>query len=511
MNPPDSMTTRFDHPQHARSVLLEAAVTLLCLNVPMSALANTTVDLATNTDVLRIDAMNVADRAGVRAATCDINGDGLDDLVVGADRAEPNEPRNDSGEVYVIYGRRGAWSGVSSFAIAPDVSITGQNATDDLGYGVACGDVNGDGFGDMLLCAPWAIRPSGHGLAHLILGGASLPPTIDLLTSPGIPIYGGTPFGQLCQSPEIADINGDGRLDLILDDHDGPAPSGTVHTGRIYILIGRPNWPSSIVLHPTGADVIIFGKPDADDFAFNLAVGDWDSDGMAEIASVSRLGDGPLETRTSAGDIYVLRGRTNWPSAIDLATSAPDTFVWGADAIDLAGGAQGLRFGDLDSDGTNEIIIGSRAADSVGNARLDAGEIRIVEHSATLPTQIDLAARYDRAIWGAASGDQSGSRVLTDDVNGDGVRDLVTDHPLGDGPNDTRPNAGQLDVVLGGGEFSYQSRPGVQLTGHARVRAIEWGCAGAESARGPEWRWDQGTDRQLRCRQQLRSECGLDS
>lgn len=449
-----SRTVREAQLVYARAVLLLAPVTIVCLISCTSSLAGSTIDLATNTDVLRIDAIDVADRAGVRAAACDINGDGIDDLVVGADRAEPNVPRNDSGEVYVIYGRRGAWSGVSSFATAPNISITGQNATDDLGYGVACGDVNGDGYGDMLLCAPWASRPSGSGLAHLLLGGPSLPSTIDLLTNPGIPIYSGTPSaGGLCTSPEIADMNGDGRLDLILNDHDGPAQSGTNDTGRVYILFGRASWPASIVLNPTGADVIIYGKPDTDDFAFNVAVGDWDGDGKADIASVSRLGDGPNETRTNAGDIYFLRGRTNWPNSIDLASSAPDKFIWGADVSDLAGGAQGLRFGDLDNDGTNELIVGSRTADSVGNSRPDAGEIRIVEHSATLPAQIDLAVRFDRVIWGPTSADQCGTNVFVGDVNGDGVSDLFTDQRFGDGPNDSRTNAGELDVLPGSSSF----------------------------------------------------------
>lgn len=118
----------------------------------------------------------------------DVNGDGFDDLLIGANHSN-------AADSYVIFGKAAlpaaivlANLGSAGFRIFGDV--------DGIGFSVSgAGDVNGDGFDDLLIGAHGAELLSGGtdaGTSYVIFGGAALPATIDLLTlgSAGVTIFG---------------------------------------------------------------------------------------------------------------------------------------------------------------------------------------------------------------------------------------------------------------------------------------------------------------------------------
>ena len=413
------------------------------------------IDLATDSDAVRIDAEELTDGLGVQAAACDVNGDGIEDLLIGDYIADgPNNSRNDCGEAHLVLGRRSRWQGPLQIASLRSLRVIGQETTDRLGWGVACGDLNADGYDDLVLCAPNAVRSGGgswtEGQAHLIFGSPTLSGEIDLLTDPGVLIAGGFFDGALCYNPAIADLNGDGTDDLILDDIRALDLAETGIGGRVYVLFGRTEWPAALNLKQGDADVTITGKR-GDVLGANLTAGDLDQDGIADLVISARLGDGPTDQRENCGDIHILRGRPSWPPLIDLAVEWPDLFVYGVDPGDQSGASHGLAVGDLDVDGTAEVEIGARLSWGRNNSGKFTGEFLALELGATWPTPgvVDLAETHDALIYGADTGDQFSSTTCVGDLNGDGQDDLLNSNHQADGVDNGRSGAGEVTAFLG--------------------------------------------------------------
>ncbi len=129
----------------------------------------------------------------------DVNGDGFDDLLIGAPRADASgNSKPNAGESYVIFRRRSrcrrrsiwpAWA-------RPELPFSVRTPRTTAPSVSGAGDVNGDGFDDLLIGAPFAdalgnSKPDAGG-SYVIFGGAVLPGTIDLanLGSAGITIFG---------------------------------------------------------------------------------------------------------------------------------------------------------------------------------------------------------------------------------------------------------------------------------------------------------------------------------
>ncbi len=391
---------------------------------------------------------------------CDFNGDGIDDLLVGDDRADaPDGLRPSSGEVIVVFGHRRAWSGSQNMRDVADIRIIGERATDDLGRALTCGDVTGDGTDDLLICAPFADRDRDgtwtSGQAHLIPGGSTLPAFIDLAITPFTVIRGTIYEGALCYKPTTGDVNGDGTPDLILDDGYSRERTTTKRAGRIYVLFGRASWPSEIDLRNQNADVTIYGtQPQG--FADETAVGDLTGDGIDDLAVCARLTDGAAGNRKDSGSVMLFRGRTTWPSFIDLLSASPDTTIWGVDIGDQVGTNEGIRIADLVGDARRDLLLGTYLADGRTNTASLTGETRIVTPGSSLPLTIDLATQTQHVIWGADTGDRSSTSLVTGDLDTDGRTDLVVTATHADGPDGTRTDAGEIVVYYGRNSMPFE-------------------------------------------------------
>ena len=154
-------------------------------------------DLATldGTNGFRLIGIDAGDSSGISVSSAgDVNGDGFADLIVGAPGAEAPARRLRVGESYVVFGKA-SWAGTPSLDLATldgtnGFRLIGIDACDRSGYSVSsAGDVNGDGFDDLIVGAP-SVGPEPYatkGESYVVFGKASWAgtPSLDLATLDG--------------------------------------------------------------------------------------------------------------------------------------------------------------------------------------------------------------------------------------------------------------------------------------------------------------------------------------
>jgi hypothetical protein len=352
--------------------------------------AETTIELSTYGEALRLRANQMGDSFGAVASRCDVNGDGLDDVVISANDADgPGDTRGLAGEAYILYGRRQRWTGEQSIGQIHDVVIYGRLAGDNLATHLACADIDGDGYDDLVLGAFSADANNGQrvdsGQVQLVFGAAALPAVIDLATATHTTIWGAASGYLSGRVVAAGDINGDGFADVVVNARNAPGKGGTpANTGRAYVVLGRSSWPSLIDLL-NQADLTIYGAEASDRISESLMTGDLDRDGTAELLVGSTAASGPGNIRPGGGELSIFRGQVSWPLEIDLAATAPTTVVFGADNFDRWGGHRAVRIGDVDGDGSMDLLVGGNGADGATNTASSAGESRTVEFGAVFP------------------------------------------------------------------------------------------------------------------------------
>jgi hypothetical protein len=399
-------------------------------------------DIAAGRGGFKIQGENAGDTAGISvSAAGDVNGDGIDDVIVGAHYSDSS-----AGAAYVVFGRSdGFTSLVDLDAIAAGsggFKIQGENEHDFAGHSVAAaGDVNGDGIDDLIVGAP---QPSiASGVAYVVFGrtgGFATPVDLDAIAtgSGGFKIQGENRYDYAGLSVSAAgDVNGDGIGDLIVGalDHDY---SGRHYAGAAYVVFGRTGGFTS----PVDLDDIAAGSggfkiqgENAGDFAGASvsAAGDVNGDGIDDlIVGASRnYNSGGFD----AGAAYVVFGRAGgFASPVDLAGIAASRGgfkILGENEGDYAGFSVSAA-GDVNGDGTDDLIVGAPLNDS-GGYRAGAAYV-VFGRTGGFARPVDLdviaAGRGGFKIQGENAGDYAGHSVsAAGDVNGDGIDDLIVGAP----------------------------------------------------------------------------------
>ena len=440
----------------------------------------------------------------------DVNGDGYADLIVGARFGAAIV-----GEAYVVFGKAADPSDPfgspdsdnrqvvdsTNLAAADGFIIQGDAANDNAGHSVSsAGDVNGDGYTDLIIGAPYG-DPDGDrsnaGEAYLVfgkatgfgsdMGGRQVIDLGDLAAGDGFIIRGDTAGDRAGNSVSGAgDVNGDGYADLIIGALLGD--DGGDDAGEAYVVFGKPD--NFGVAEGGGrvidlssleaADGFVIQGDTAGDFAGGRHIssaGDVNGDGYADVIIGARGGD---DGGTDAGEAYVVFGKASdfgsppdstGRRVVDLTNlSAADGFIiQGETAYDGAG--QGISgAGDLNGDGFDDLLVGAPRGDDGEPADEDDdyGEAYVVFGKSTGTSNTfgelvgsrrvvdltDLSAADGYTIRGDAADDRAGYSVsVAGDVNGDGYADLIIGANLADvtNPDGTpRTDAGEAYVVFGG-------------------------------------------------------------
>lgn len=336
-----------------------------------------------------------------------------------------------------------------------NVTLSGAAAGDTSGFSVAsAGDVNGDGFADVVVGA-FDADPRGRtdaGSSYVVYGQAS-PRDIDLasLGSAGFRIDGAAP-GDLSgyAVASAGDINGDGRADVIVGAPwaDPGAPART-RAGTSYVIYGQALHADVDLASLGSSGFRIDGALASDQSGTSVAsAGDMNGDGLADVM-VGAPNASP-RARSGAGSTYAIYGHVA-PSNVDLGSLGSRGFrIDGAAGGDHSGSSVAPA-GDVNGDSRPDIIVGAPDASPGSPSRTGAGSSYVI-YGAPTRTSVDLGSvsfpLIGFRIDGAEGGDNSGFSVSSaGDMNGDGRADVIVGAPFAS-PS-SRNHAGSSYVIYG--------------------------------------------------------------
>jgi hypothetical protein len=409
----------------------------------------------------RIDGASANDGSGrAISAAGDINGDGVDDLLIGAFGADSNG--SSSGSSYVVFGRTTGFDptlALSGLDGTTGFRLDGASAGDRAGFAVsAAGDVNGDGVDDLLIGAPTA-QPSGiySGSSFVVFGRTTgFAPTVALSSldgTTGFRLDGAAPGDRAGRAVSAAgDVNGDGVDDLLIGAYGADLNGNS--SGSSYVVFGRTTgFHTTLALSSldgtTGFRLDGASQENLAGFAVSAA-GDVNGDGVDDLL-IGAFGTD--RNGIDSGSSYVVFGRTTGFDPTLALSSLDGTTGFrldGTSAGDNSGRAVSAA-GDINGDGVDDLLIGAYGADLNGNNSGSSYVLfgRTTGFDPTLALS-GLDGTTGFRLDGASQDDRSGVAVsAAGDVNGDGVDDLLIGAPFTDSSS---IDSGSSYVVFGGND-----------------------------------------------------------
>ena len=381
--------------------------------------------------------IDIGDRSGDSVSGAgDMNGDDIDDIIIGAPYA--GNPVSNSffrtdtrGESYVVFGSSSGFDASLELAELNGTNgfvLNGVDAGDESGRSVSgAGDINGDGFDDIIIDAPYG---GYYRESYVVFGSSSgFDASLELAELDGTNGFVLKDFGQRNRSwgsvSGAGDINGDGFDDLIIG-----APltysNGNPRVGESYVVFGSSEFDASLnsdELDGTNGFVI-------------SGIGSWSYSGESVSGAGDINGDGLddiiISTPYARRSSIVFGRRSGFDASLELSE------LDGTNGFDFTGVVGGFisvsGAGDINGDGIDDLIIGANLA---GNPVFSyyynydlRGESYVVFGSSSgfdaslNPSELDGTNGF--ILSGINAGDRLGGSVSgAGDINDDGIDDLL--------------------------------------------------------------------------------------
>lgn len=373
------------------------------------------------------------DNAGKSVASGDINGDGYDDIIIGAFHADVGDS-TDAGKTYVVFGSANGVDhefDLSTLDGSNGFTANGVRMTSESGHSVSSGDINGDGYDDVIIGAWGEYVTNATGNTFVIWGKASgYSASIDLKNADANSFFtiNGIDFQDRAgYSVASGDVNGDSYDDVIIAAQ-GADPDSRNFAGETYIVYGKSSsFGTSFDLSSLdGSNGFTLEGIDGNDVsATTVSSGDVNGDGYDDViigAYQARPGG-----RAFAGEAYVYFGKAVADSANIILSDIDGTNGFqlnGHLANDLFGFH--VSNGDINGDGYDDVFVLAFHADP--NGQENAGKVYVIFGKASgFSSSIEVSALNGTdgfTLEGANANDNAGYSLEAADINGDGYEDL---------------------------------------------------------------------------------------
>ena len=371
------------------------------------------------------------------AGAGDVNGDGFDDFLIGT--FHNDRMGMDAGAVYLFLGHQYLHWGLDDSVSHADARFLGQTAYDAAGYSVACdGDLNGDGFDDMIIGAPAGNDKASYlsGRVYIVFGKpqADWGSGFQLYDSSQV-IYEGEENQDLAglSVAYVGDVNNDGFDDFLVG-----APfkdANYVDMGKSYLVLGRStSWLKNDYLLYADAS-FIFEREDAQTGYSVAGIGDVNDDGVPDFAIGA----------TGASRVFIIFGRTNVNWGKNYSLDNADLILYGSERwVNEGVGWKVAGNGDINGDGISDIIV---SAIHDNETDTQAGKIYVLfGRSGGWDTQEIALKDGDASFLGEQSTDQAGwGLAIVGDIDGDGFDDFQ----IGTYKDDHGPVDGKAYLIRG--------------------------------------------------------------